>query len=80
MASFSLRWRVGLFVAVLCIGALPDRRRVESWEDVFRSWLENVENVFEFVWGIEGSAAAASLAASSGDLVMPSMKRMKRSP
>lgn len=69
-----------LFVLVLCIGVLPDRRCVESWEDVFRSRFENVENVLELVCGIDGSAGATSLAASSGDLVMPSMKRMKRSP
>lgn len=77
-----MRWSVALLLLVLCIGKLPARPRVESWEDVFRSWFENEENVLEFVCGTEGLVVAASfsLAASSGDLVMPSMKRMKRSP
>jgi hypothetical protein len=69
-----------LFVVVRCIGALPDLRLecAESREETPRSGWERLE----FVCGMDVPAGAcwASLAASSGDLVMPSMKWMKRSP
>ena len=62
------------------MGALPDRRRecAESRDETPRSGCERLE----LVCGMDVPCGRTwvARAASSGDLVMPSMKWMKRSP
>ena len=54
---------------------------MEFWEEeVVVGFWSGLERVLEFVRGTEGFVGASIRAASSGDLVIPSMKRMKRSP